>query len=258
MDLVQAYRDALANDACGRCSARSSTPPASACRRRRAGLLPVVNGSAVVNRQMVDTNLAPRRDFTSQNYSVNLSYPLYRLQNVETLAQSKLQVAIGEAALAQAQQDLAVRVSQAYFDVLASQDSLATIRAQKRAISEQLAQAKRIQSARPPSPISGRIALRPRWRRNSLPSTTWRRAALPQLVGKPASDPGVQGLTPRRHPTSSATDRQRPPEQPAREQGKEGAAHPPRDRQAAPWPSPGRPGLDDQPVAHPPRCSSAW
>jgi outer membrane protein len=40
-------------------------------------------------------------------------------------------------------QDLIVRVAQAYFDVLASQDSLAFILAQKTAISEQLAQAKR-------------------------------------------------------------------------------------------------------------------
>jgi len=48
-----------------------------------------------------------------------------------------------EAQFGQATQDLIVRVSQAYFDVLASQDSLAFIQAQKRAISEQLAQAKR-------------------------------------------------------------------------------------------------------------------
>src|SRR5207245_2184055 len=44
---------------------------------------------------------------------------------------------------AQAQQDLIVRVAQAYFDVLASQDALASVQAQKVAISEQLAAAKR-------------------------------------------------------------------------------------------------------------------
>src|SRR5262249_38277006 len=43
----------------------------------------------------------------------------------------------------QATQDLIVRVAQAYFDVLASQDSLAFIQGQKVAIAEQLAQAKR-------------------------------------------------------------------------------------------------------------------
>jgi outer membrane protein len=52
-------------------------------------------------------------------------------------------VAQAAAGFGQAGQDLIVRVSQAYFDVLASQDSLAFIQAQKIAISEQLAQAKR-------------------------------------------------------------------------------------------------------------------
>jgi outer membrane protein len=52
-------------------------------------------------------------------------------------------VAQTEAAFGQVAQDLIVRVAQAYFDVLASQDSLAFIQAQKTAISEQLAQAKR-------------------------------------------------------------------------------------------------------------------
>jgi outer membrane protein len=42
-----------------------------------------------------------------------------------------------------AEQDLVVRVSQAYFDVLAAQDTLAFVRAQKTAVSEQLASAKR-------------------------------------------------------------------------------------------------------------------
>jgi outer membrane protein len=48
-----------------------------------------------------------------------------------------------EALFGQATQDLIVRVAQAYFDVLASQDSLAFIQGQKAAIAEQLAQAKR-------------------------------------------------------------------------------------------------------------------
>jgi outer membrane protein len=202
MDLVQAYRDALANDAV----VASVRAQLDATRERvpqaQAGLLPVVNGSAVVNRQMVDTNLAPRRDFTSQNYSVNLSYPLYRLQNVETLAQSKLQVAIGEAALAQAQQDLAVRVSQAYFDVLASQDSLATIRAQKRAISEQLASAKRnfevgTATITDQQEAQSRFDLTVAQEFVAINDLAVKRAALSQLVGKPAGDLQVlrKGLT---------------------------------------------------------------
>ena len=42
-----------------------------------------------------------------------------------------------------AEQDLVVRVSQAYFDVLSAQDSLALVRAQKIGVAEQLASAKR-------------------------------------------------------------------------------------------------------------------
>src|SRR5204863_5626988 len=47
-----------------------------------------------------------------------------------------------EAAFAAAGQDLALRAAQTYFDVLAAQDAVALVRAQKSAIAEQLAQAK--------------------------------------------------------------------------------------------------------------------
>jgi len=54
-----------------------------------------------------------------------------------------LQQAISEAQFAQAQQDLITRVAQAYFDALAAQDKLESTRAQKAAVTEQLASAKR-------------------------------------------------------------------------------------------------------------------
>ena len=143
LDLHQAYRDSLANDALV-ASARSAL---DASRERvtqaQATLLPGINASAAATRQIVNSNIGPRRDFTTQSYGVNLSFPLFRLQNIVTVDQSKLQVAVFEAQLEQAMQDLMIRVSQAYFDVLASQDSLGTIRSQKRAITEQLASAKR-------------------------------------------------------------------------------------------------------------------
>lgn len=143
IDLVQAYQAALANDA----QVASALNNLGAIRERvpqaQAALRPAANASAQILRQMADTNLAPRRDFTSQVYGINLSYPLFRLQNVEQLEQSRLQVGVAEAQYAQARQDLIVRVTQAYFDVLGAQDTLAFIGAQKRAISEQLASAKR-------------------------------------------------------------------------------------------------------------------
>jgi outer membrane protein len=74
---------------------------------------------------------------------VSLTQPLFRWANWKQYQQGKLQTAISEAEFAQAQQDLIVRVSQAYFDVLAAQDTLASLQAQKAAITEQLASAKR-------------------------------------------------------------------------------------------------------------------
>jgi len=71
------------------------------------------------------------------------SQPLYRPGDKAEVAQSSLQVQAVEEQLAAAEQDLMVRVSQAYFDVLASLDTLAFVQAQKAAVAEQLASAKR-------------------------------------------------------------------------------------------------------------------
>jgi outer membrane protein len=190
MDLAQAFRDALANDT-QVASARSAL---AAVRERelqaRAGLLPTANASAALNRAFVDTNIGARRYFTQEIYSINLSYPLYRLQNIETYEQNKLQVSVSEAALLQAQADLAIRVSQAYFDVLSSQDNLRTIRAQKRAIAEQLAAAKRnfevgTATITDQQEAQSRYDLVVAQEAGALNDLQVRRALLTQLIGKP-------------------------------------------------------------------------
>ncbi len=142
-DLVQAWRDALVHDA----QLSSARAQLAATRERvplaRAALLPAANATASINRQEIDISNAASREFTGQSYAVAVSFPLYRPQNFEAYEQSKLAEMIAEAQYAQAQQDLMLRVAQAYFDVLAAQNNLATIRSQKVAISEQLASAKR-------------------------------------------------------------------------------------------------------------------
>ena len=155
-DLIQVYQQALANDATF-ASARASL---AAGRERvpqgKAALLPTVglDGSIVRN----DSDSSPWNEGamgsqgiisgSSANYrtttnTLSLQQPLFRWANWQTYQQSKLLQAISEAQFAQAQQDLITRVSQAYFDVLAAQDSLELNRAQKTATTEQLASAKR-------------------------------------------------------------------------------------------------------------------
>jgi outer membrane protein len=84
-----------------------------------------------------------QRWYINQSAQINLTQPLYRPANLLAYDQSKKQISQALTQLVTAEQDLLVRVSQAYFDVLASQDSLAFIRAQKSAVAEQLASAKR-------------------------------------------------------------------------------------------------------------------
>ena len=160
-DLIQVYQQALANDATY-ASARASL---AAGRERivqgRAGLLPTVGISGAITKNDSDFdpwNLgaigtlpngqpgvigASGSNLRTNEYTLALQQPLYRWDRWQTYQQSKLQQTIAEAQFAQAQQDLITRVAQAYFDVLAAQDALESIRAQKDATTEQLASAKR-------------------------------------------------------------------------------------------------------------------
>ncbi|MCZ2415448.1 MAG: TolC family outer membrane protein [Burkholderiales bacterium] len=193
LDLMQAWRAALASDA-QLASARSQL---EATRERvpqaRAGLLPAVNATAAVMPQSVDPGVGPSRDFTARTYAIQLSYPLLRLQNVESFEQSRLQVAAGEAQYAQATQDLALRLSQAYFDVLAAQDNLDTLRAQMRAISEQLAAARRnfevgTATITDQQEAQARYDLASAQEIAARNDLEVRRAALAQLIGQPVGE----------------------------------------------------------------------
>ncbi len=70
-------------------------------------------------------------------------YALFNKGNDAVIEQARKSLVAAQADLDTAEQDLIVRLSQAYFDVLAAQDALATSKANKAAITEQLASAKR-------------------------------------------------------------------------------------------------------------------
>ena len=147
-DLLQTYREARANDPAyasaraARDAGRESLPQGLAL------LLPTISASAYTQMNDIDIDFrdaAPssKREGNTNGYSVSLTQPLFNWQSIVLYKEAGFKVAQAEAVFGQAAQDLIVRVAQAYFDVLASQDSLAFIQAQKTAISEQLAQAKR-------------------------------------------------------------------------------------------------------------------
>ena len=82
---------------------------------------------------------------SSNNESVALQgrHPLFNRANKATIEQAQRVLDVSKADLESAEQDLIVRVAQAYFDVLAAQDNLVTAQTSKKAIAEQLASAKR-------------------------------------------------------------------------------------------------------------------
>jgi outer membrane protein len=83
------------------------------------------------------------REFGTRSVTLSASQPLYRPANQASVDQGFKQVGLAQAQLKVAEQELIVRLSQAYFDVLTAQESLNFVKAQKSAVSEQLAAAKR-------------------------------------------------------------------------------------------------------------------
>jgi outer membrane protein len=80
---------------------------------------------------------------TTLQAGVNGRYPLFNRSNDATMAQARKALDLAKAELDTAEQDLIIRVSQAYFDVLTAENSLSAVRANKAFITEQLASARR-------------------------------------------------------------------------------------------------------------------
>lgn len=146
-DLLQVYREALANDAQYQAARATVEAGREKVPQGLAGLLPTIGVAANTvwneNKYRTDELGHAHKEYNTNGYNVSLSQPLFRWQNIVQYDQSKLQVAQAEANFAQASQDLILRVAQAYFDVLYAQENLRAVRANKQAISQQLEQAKK-------------------------------------------------------------------------------------------------------------------
>lgn len=106
---------------------------------------PSVGLTAGVSRNIADTPYATplSTDSTASQIGITASQTLYNRANSATIDQAERGVSVAQSQLRAAEQDLIVRLSQAYFDVLAASDALDTVQASKKAIAEQLASAQR-------------------------------------------------------------------------------------------------------------------
>ena len=97
-----------------------------------------------VNTTTVSPNAGNSRVFDQKSYTVTLTQPLFNVGALEAFKQGDLNTKIADMRFFLAQQDLIIRVSQAYFDTLTSQDNVELYRNKKDLIKQQLeiAQAK--------------------------------------------------------------------------------------------------------------------
>ncbi len=152
-DLLQLYREARQQDSTLASAKAAWQATQEKIPQAQAGLLPTVSVAGSTTYTILDsTTAAYLPGFTkvtqvnsnvALNATVSASQPLYRRQNNIVLDQAKVQVAQSTYVLQSADQDLALRLAQAYFDVLLAQDTLAFVGSQKAATAESLAQAKR-------------------------------------------------------------------------------------------------------------------
>ncbi len=148
-DLVQIYRDAQQNDPTLAAARANWTATQERVPQARSGLLPSVSAAGTVNANegrsttYGDPRFVSSNVFGSSNFSISAAQPLYRAQNVVALNQAQRLVEQADYTLAASQQDLIIRVTVAYFDVLLAEVNVTLAETQKAAVSEQLAQAKR-------------------------------------------------------------------------------------------------------------------
>jgi outer membrane protein len=143
-DLIEVYHAAQIGDATLRAAQATRDIARQKLPEARAGLLPVVSLTGNINSTSGATQFDEmpviQRDANARSWTLQLTQPLFRAGNFIANRQAEYIVASAEAQFDQAQQDLIVRVAQAYFAINVAQDAIAAADAQLAALREQLAQ----------------------------------------------------------------------------------------------------------------------
>ena len=142
-DLMAIYREALEGDAQYGAARAAFQAAQEKLPQGRAGFLPSITFTGNQRKQLIQSGSNPERAIDGQALTVTATQPIYRKENFAIYEQAKLQVLQANSQFVLASQDLILRVSQAYFDVLTAQVNVEVAEAQKKAIGLQLVQAKR-------------------------------------------------------------------------------------------------------------------
>lgn len=149
-DLMSLFQAARAHDASFLAAQAQAEATRFKAEQANALLRPTVGLQASINRNRLSSDVVnPLSGGTTEGYStskragISARQPLFNRANQAQVDRAEQSVLAAQADLQLAEQDLIVRLTQAYFDVLAAQDVLQTTQANKKALEEQLASAKR-------------------------------------------------------------------------------------------------------------------
>lgn len=148
--LVDIYQEAKANDPVLASAGSANQAAQEVIEQAKAAYRPSVNLTAGASASRTDLRITGsqnplrggRHNFEGYQTRLEARQPIFRKENLERIDQSKVQVSIADKQYHLAQQDLMLRTTQAYFEVLLAQDRTILIDAQKKAIQSQLQQAK--------------------------------------------------------------------------------------------------------------------
>lgn len=150
--LLDIYHQALSHDPTLASALSANQAAQEIIEQGKALYRPTVNFNAGANASQTDIQYngagnnpfkaAGRANFEGYNYGVDARQPIFRKQNLVQMEQSKTQVSQADKQLHLSQQQLILRTTQAYFDVLIAQDKIELLIAQKAATLSQLEQAK--------------------------------------------------------------------------------------------------------------------
>jgi outer membrane protein len=150
--LIDVYHQALAKDPTLASALNANKAAQEIIEQGKALYRPVVNFNAgasasatnieFVGRGFNQFRQQGRQKFETYNYGIEARQPIFRKENLVQMDQSKTQVSQADKQYHLSQQNLILRTTQAYFDVLIAQDRIDLIIAQKAAIIGQLEQAK--------------------------------------------------------------------------------------------------------------------
>ncbi len=146
--LLDIYHQALAHDPTLASALSANKAAQEIIEQGKALYRPTVNFNASANttqsniRYLNGTTPPGSSSFENYKAAVEARQPIYRKQNLVQMNQANTQVSLADKQYHLSQQDLILRSTQAYFDVLIAQDKLDLLAAQKAAILGQLDQAK--------------------------------------------------------------------------------------------------------------------